>query len=322
MVGLRASLVDIVRDFLTAHRLMRDVFALFRRGLLHFEDIEELVGDGEGSLLFRLKERCHALYRDDAKAPRPATPREALFDLAVGSLFHEAMKFRENLYQTQIYGPKVQLLRGEAGAVADEEAGELFQEFGRILSAAELRLGETLEESEALLAQTAAQFRLLLADYRDDGLVVRFLVEQPNLVGEVVPAGLDELFEEFYGDAADGYLVATRSYLESAHFEKALETLREARGRRGDTPEIGRLTAYAEGMQAFLNGCYAASLERLGHWLDANPVEEERGYAALALNAVSRISLLVDEKERTRLARASAKLARRIEAVAGAAAPS
>ena len=45
-----------------------------------------------------------------------ARRREVLFDLAVGSLFHEAMKFRENFYQREVYGPRVRALRDAARA--------------------------------------------------------------------------------------------------------------------------------------------------------------------------------------------------------------
>ena len=64
--------------------------------------------------------------------------REALFDLAVGSLFHEAMKFRENFYQREVYGPRVRALRTESGA--ENEA--LFREFEKILAAVAQRLDE------------------------------------------------------------------------------------------------------------------------------------------------------------------------------------
>ena len=74
--------------------------------------------------------------------------REALFDLAVGSLFHEAMKLRENLYQREVYGPRVRALRSDAG----EENEALFDEFEKMLGAVAQRLDEGLRESETLLA--------------------------------------------------------------------------------------------------------------------------------------------------------------------------
>ena len=95
MIDAHTGLVEVVRDFLEVHQLMRRIFAQFRSGELGFDELGELVSDDERSVLFRLKERCHALFRP-GNGVRAATDREALFDLAIGSLFHEAMKFREN----------------------------------------------------------------------------------------------------------------------------------------------------------------------------------------------------------------------------------
>src|SRR5215831_5009120 len=94
-----------------------------------FEEVQALAGDTESSALFRLKERCHALFR--AGELGGDLPRVALFDLAVGSLFHEAMKLRENLYQLQVYAPKVEAARSQA----EPGSEELFEEFARILAA-------------------------------------------------------------------------------------------------------------------------------------------------------------------------------------------
>ena len=115
----RSGLVQIVRDFISVHREMKRLFAEFRDGSLAFVDVRSLVADGESSVLYRLKERVHSLYRDETDDSR-LQRGEALFDLAVGSLFHEALKFRENFYQLEVYGPKVMRLRSEAG----EDAGD------------------------------------------------------------------------------------------------------------------------------------------------------------------------------------------------------
>ena len=115
MLQSASVLVDILRAFLLADQSMRRIFARYREGVLTFDEVQRLVGDDERSVLFRLKERSHALFRGGDHAPGIATQREALFDLAVGSLFHEAMKFRENLYQRTVYGPKVRALRSQSG---------------------------------------------------------------------------------------------------------------------------------------------------------------------------------------------------------------
>ena len=301
------GLVDIVRDFLYADTLTRRLFARYRVGTLRFEEVQELVGDGEGSVLFRLKEHCHALFRPRDRSPGISMPREALFDLAVGSLFHEAMKFRENLYQHAVYGPKVRALRSEAGA----EASEIFGEFEKILAAAAVRLVEAVAETEALLAHTRTQFHVLLVAHRDNGLVARYLIENASLVAEVFDGDLDQLLEEIHGSAARGYQVAAQSYLASGYFGPARSALAEAIARSADDPALPGLAAYAEGMDAYLEGRYGEAIAGLERWLSRRPGAGEGPLADLAFAALSRVSALAEGPDAPELAAAANALAAR-----------
>ena len=65
MRSFESDLVYIVRDFLIVHGMFRDVAARYWSGDLGFEQVQALVGETEESALFRLKERCHALFRAD-----------------------------------------------------------------------------------------------------------------------------------------------------------------------------------------------------------------------------------------------------------------
>jgi tetratricopeptide (TPR) repeat protein len=309
MEGVRTGLVQLVRDFLTAHQAIRHVFAQYRAGTLRIEDVQAFVGDNDRSALFRTKERCHSLFRESSGSRTVGVRREALFDLAVGSLFHEAMKFRENFYQREVYAPRVELLRDEAG----DDARALFEEFEHILDAADSRLQEALNETEALLEQTCDQFRLLLAGYRDDGLIARCLIEHRALADDVFEEGLDELFAQLHGNAVDGYVIAARSYLESASFGRARAMLQRVSEMRALDSSLRRLSTYAEGMQAFLDGRYDESLCTLNQWIDQEPDESEDAHATLALAAVSRIDRLVAPSERDEMGKQGKALAARIE---------
>ncbi len=284
------GLVDIVRDYLLADTLTRRLAARYRVGQLRFEEVQELVGDSESSVLFRLKEHCHALFRPGERSQSLTMPREALFDLAVGSLFHEAMKFRENLYQHTVYGPKVRALRSETGVDTDE----IFQEFEKILAAAAIRLDEALQETEALFAHTRAQFHMLLVAHRTNGLVARYLIENSARVAEVFPQGLDRLLAEIHGSAARGYATAARSYLASGYFGPARGVLLEALARSGEEEELRRLAAYAEGMNAYLEGRYRDAIAGLEAWLALRPGLGEGALADLATAALSRVNSLAE----------------------------
>jgi len=305
-----SGIVEIAREFLLAYRRSREISALHRAGDLCFEDVRGWVGDDESSTLFRLKERCHGLFRE-TNGGHTAMAREALFDLTVGALFHEAMRFRENLYQREVYGPRIGRLRGASAA----EAG-LIREFRRIVAGASVRLDEALLETEALLEQTRRQFHGLLVAHRDDGLVSRFLVENAGYVVLAFEGGVDGLFEEMYEDAASGHARAARSYLDSGHFREGARALAEARARGGDRDPWLRLTDYAAAMQAYLDGDYPGAVTRLSAWLDRHPPAEESAYAALALDAMAHLGQLAGDDAQERAAADPERVVERLRSVA------
>lgn len=296
MDAARSGLVDTLREYLEVHERMNEMFARYRSGDLDFDSVRALVDDVDDSALFRLKERCHTLFRSDL-AGEPATApmrREALFDLAVGSLFHEAMKFRENFYQKVVYAPKVRALRSSAGTSAEDE--ELFREFEKIQIAADDRMDEALQETEALLAHTGEQLWVLLQGHRG-GLITRYIIEQRERVGAIHADGVDALLEKMHGSSVEGYIAAAVSYLESAHFRHALRALDRATAIAPDDQMLLRLTRYADGMRAFLAGEYDESVTQLEAWVAASPSSSEAGYAVLAYSAISRLEHLVKDPE-------------------------
>jgi hypothetical protein len=287
-------ILEILRDFLEVDRLVREVARRHRTQGLRFPELAALIRDDEGSVLFRLKERTHALFRGPGGVVRSATHREALFDLAVGSLFHEAMKLRENLYQREVYGPRVRALHSDAEA----ESKALFDEFEKMLGAVDARLDEGVRELETLSHRTADQLRLLIADLRDDG-AVRFVTERPAEVEAVFGIPLDTLLEEMYGSVGLGYARAGRSYLASGSFAAARDCFARSLAQDDVDPATARLLSYAQGMSAYLARDYAACVRHLASWADARPPEPE--LVPLARDAVSSIVALADGADRERI---------------------
>ena len=307
MASAPAGLVDILREFLTAHEQLDQLAEEYARDELTFSDLQEFVGDSDNSVLYRLKEKCHSLFRPEAGGSKVARPREALFDLAVGSLFHEAMKFREDFYQREVYGPRVRSLRAEAGAEADG----LFNEFERILSAVSGRLEEGLAETQSLMAQSWEQLRVLLSEQGAEGFVTRFLIERGETLDKLGPPGLEELLAAIHGDAASGYVVAGKSYLASGHYESAHRVLAKALKRGGNREQVSQLSAYARGMSAYLAGDYPESLEGLNEWVESGSAGDE-SLKNLAHSAVSSLSRLVDGDDRDQTLESAANLLAKI----------
>lgn len=305
-----SALVGIVRDFLDAHGRLRAAAQAHRHGALGFAEIQRLVGDDEESVLFRLKERSHALFRERGLAASGAIGPEALFDLAVGALFHEAMKFRENFYQRDVYGPKVRALR----EAALPDAAELLDEFERILAGADERLAESLREVEALLTQMMRPFQALLRAHAGNGFVARFMTSRVAAVEEVFGAPLDAVLEAIHGSAGLGWARAGLSHLQSGFFAEAIPPL-DAAGQRGEQPAtMARLGHYARGMKAYLEGRFADVIRELSAWVDAGPGDDEAAFAELALSVLSRVGSLVEPDAQGELAQRAAELTRRLRA--------
>jgi len=308
-----ADLVDIVRDFLTAHTSLAELSARFGDGVLRFEELRALIGDDDRSVLFRLKERSHALFRRRADGANDSTRGELLFDLTVGSLFHEAMKFRESFYQQEIYGPQIRALENESPSKGDA----LFKEFEKILSLVSERLTEGMHETRILADQTAEQLRALLAEQADAGVVARHLIENADSVEASFGCSLDAFLAEIEGSAAGGFETAGRSYLASGFYPEAASALRGAIDRGGDTVRLARLERYAAGMSAYLSGDYADCVAHLDGWYDEGR-DDESDLEQIARAAVSKIEQLAEGDDRAQVGSAAAALVARIRDPAAA----
>jgi tetratricopeptide (TPR) repeat protein len=219
------KIVEIVRNFLLATRTFCQQYEKYKQGSLHFSDLARLVDDRGGSILFALKETCQNLFR---RSPSSVSQKEQIFDLTIGSIFHLAMKLREDLYQLEVYGPKY----SELSAGGDRSQGQesLIQEFKKIIPRAEESFKEGIEEINLLFHDIFRQFKGFLSEHRENGLLARFLLEESNLLKEVLGIdALEDIFQTLYGsNIAQGYRLAGESYFQSAFYTQAIKAFTRA----------------------------------------------------------------------------------------------
>src|SRR4030066_1924394 len=137
------NILEIVRGLLLSEVAFQEIFKKYKEGRLRFSDIG-IWGDDKGRrLLYNLKEQCHSLYRYKGKTP--IHKNEWLLDLVIGSIFHEAMKLRENIYQMEVYRPKYLQYRLKVGKAVYEK--DYLRQFERIISRARQGVAEGMEET-------------------------------------------------------------------------------------------------------------------------------------------------------------------------------
>ncbi len=274
-------IAGIVRDFMEAYERSGRVGDRLESGTLEFKDVESLVGEGEEATLFRLKEECHALFRLDTANAREDLLAEELFDLAVGALFHEAMKFRESYYTTTTYGPRLEGLMAAGG-----EPGPLVSAFRRLFDAGRRRMLESQAETRELFRVTRDQLLVLLRQLPESGALARTLVEDPARAERVFDTPFDALLAAIYGSAQQGQRLAVQSLVEGGHYTDAAELLD---GCDASRPRGRGAGAFARGMARYYSGDFSGALDDLAGWIGSGLAGEARWreHARRALRALA-----------------------------------
>ena len=242
------QVVEIVRNFLLTVVTFRQQYQNYQQGSLHFDDLTKLIDDRGQSILYNLKELSHALYRHNSST---ISEKEQIFDLTIGSIFHLAMKIREDIYQLEIYGPKYRALIEKGNYPPQQE--NLTRQFQEILSRAENSFKEGMEEIDVLTKDIFLQFKELLCEYRENGLLIRFFLEEKELLQEVMGTdALEKLFHTLYGpDEAQPYRLAGESYFHSAFYSKATQILSQALEKKPEDESLHFKIYLSKGMEQF-----------------------------------------------------------------------
>jgi hypothetical protein len=284
-------LAQIVRDFMESYVLSQEIGRELRAGRLSFGSVARLVGDAEDSALYRLKEECHALFRLDDSRPRTEVQAEELFDLAVGALFHETMKFREGFYLTDSYGPRLQRMMAEGSA-----SGPLADAFWRVFEAGSRRMLESEAEAEELFRETRDQLLIVLRQLAASGAVARSLVEDAARSELVFAMPLARMLADIYGTAGRGYQLAVDSLIENGHYAEAAAVLDQPEARAAGAMDGG--LPFARGMASYYAGDNLAAVESLARWREegSNSPAIWRQSAAKVLTALAQTVELSDQK--------------------------
>lgn len=242
------KVVEIARNFLLATRIFRQQYQKYKQGALRFSDLAKFVDDRGQSILFSLKENCQDSFRRGSSC---ISEKEQIFDLTIGSIFHLAMRMREDLYQLEVYGPKYLKLNRKDDSPPGQE--NLIQEFKKIISRTESGFKEGIEEINVLFQDVFRQFKELLVEYRENGLLIRFFLEESDLLKEVLGKNaLEEVFRSLYGqDEAQGYRLAGESYFQSAFYTQAIKAFSRALEKRPGDESLQFKIHLSQGMEQF-----------------------------------------------------------------------
>jgi tetratricopeptide (TPR) repeat protein len=250
----------MVRTLLLAEVAFQEIFKKYKEGKLHFSDIGNWVDDRGRSLLYNLKEQSHSLFRAGAKGP--VHRNEWLLDLAIGSIFHEAMKLRENIYQMEVYRPRYLQFKSKIGKTAYKYERDYLQQFERIISRAEQGVQEGMEETQSFFKDAVEQLIDFFKKNSPNPYLVRFLLEHQPLLQRVYgDRKAKEIFHlMFKKGLLDAYSLAGRSYLHSGHYDLASLYFSKALRMEPSDHELQFFMNFSLGMKAYYKNAYSKAM--------------------------------------------------------------
>ena len=194
-----------------------------------WNQLTRMIGtESEKGRLWRLKDLCHLVWPEQE---REDAIHGSLIDWLLGSVFHEAMKLKENIYLLNTYGPAAVRMREDSPASAGQalRTSGAFPQLSNMVDVESLirRIAadvvNQMEQVGFLLGQANFILRMMMPDLAGNTLVVRLLVEEEALVRALWGEPVEELFMDmFSGTAAEGFCSAGRSYLGGQWYGQAL----------------------------------------------------------------------------------------------------
>jgi len=251
-------ILEIVRGLLLSEVVFQEIFKKYKEGRLRFSDIGVWVDDKGKSPLYNLKEQCHSFFR--YKGKKPIHKNEWLLDLVIGSIFHEAMKLRENIYQMEVYRPRYLQYKLKAGKSAYEK--DYLQQFERIILKTKQGVAEGMEETRSLFHDAMAQLIDLFKKDAKNTFLVRFLLENLTLLQKVYGSKkAKEIFDLMFKKGfLDAYQVAGQSYLQSEHYDLSSNYFLKALKMDPHNHGLRFLLNFSLGMNEYYRNAYSKSL--------------------------------------------------------------
>ncbi len=202
-----------------------------------WDRLVRMVGDeNDKGPLWQLKDLCHMVWPE---IDHVKDVSGSLFDWLIGSIFHETMKLKENIYLLNRYGPAACRIKDRSFDVGHSlQSDALLSPTNRLgniidvqdlISRAAVDAVNQMEQIAFLFSHASYMMRLKMTALSDNSLIVRLLVEQEEMVRLLWGEEVEDIFiDMFFGEAAEGFCAAGRSYLNGQWFAQALKMYQRA----------------------------------------------------------------------------------------------
>jgi len=219
---------DVIRAFFLAKVEFDDLLAGYRRdNTMDFPRLHRFLEKG----MFELKEECHFLFRSPDRNTTDDIQPQDLFDVLIGSIFHELMKIKECAYQIQQYGPMYRKMRAaKRGTKLTVREASFLDACNKINNRAARSMRSDIDSAEELFRDACEHLEHMLPDLHTNRPLARMLIENRELVEKAMGADAVErlLAGMFSGQLDEAYLAAAHEYLDGGWYAPAQKAAEKA----------------------------------------------------------------------------------------------
>lgn len=243
---------DLFKFFCQACELLERQMASFDAdGTVEFEVLRDIVGtEMDKGLLWRMKDTAHHVFRNDPNVHLGGR----FLDWAIGYIFHETVKLKEDAYQKQNYAPWFHtLIKGDTDSSGPER--DITEQLFQVLSQTEESMHREIARIRFIMAKCRQLLPSYLHRYSDNVLLARYIFSQNGLVLAVFRDEYDELIRTIYGEEIERmYVLASQSLRLGGWMDEAAQAVEKARQQNPTSrivlQEKKIIDNWSDGMQA------------------------------------------------------------------------
>ncbi|MDY6863814.1 MAG: hypothetical protein SV062_12615 [Thermodesulfobacteriota bacterium] len=218
---------DLIKQFFYAYLFFNQLKEEYQKeNRIPFSKLDYWVGtEIKKGALWQIKDSAHILFRN------PISEREIfeyLFDWTLGSIFHEAMKLKEDIYQIEAYSLK--WVRAKKLKVNPKDIEE---EISIIVNNAKKNLREEMKRLDYLFEKAILRLHKILPLHNKNFLLIKFLIEEEMLLEKVLgEKALTRILKITFPENQEekAFLMAEEGCVKKGRIQNALFILQ--RGRR------------------------------------------------------------------------------------------
>lgn len=194
---------DLVDDFISTKMEFNKILKDYNKSpTIPRKKMETWIGEEKKKgQLWHLKDLSHKLFRNNSGKNNLY---EQLFDWTIGSIFHEAIKLKEDTFQINAYRPLLE--HAVESYKHDKKLSKIINEHFKQIEKASIDIKKELKDMSELFTKAVEYLNEIVILHKDNKLLIKFILDNKKPIEDIFSSDsqknlLGKMFENGINDA-------------------------------------------------------------------------------------------------------------------------